>query len=169
MRSQEHRTIRPTLIEMMKRAQRVAPVDVDGLAADLDVRVNYAWLDPDISGEIVCVSPGAYEINVNAAHPETRQRFTLAHELGHFVYHRDLLGEGLDDDRAYRSTKGGRFFNPRIGQREETQADTFAANLLMPYRLIEALRAENLGRREMARRLKVSEHALAIRLGQSYP
>lgn len=43
-------------------------------------------------------------ITVAANDPLTRQRFTLAHELGHYMLHRTLIGDGLDDDRAYRST-----------------------------------------------------------------
>lgn len=158
-----------TIISMIRRAQRSAPVDVDGLCADLGLRVNQAWLDDDISGELVRVSPDKFEINVNASHPTTRQRFTTAHELGHFIYHRDLIGDGLDDDRAYRSTSKGRYHNTRIGRPQETQANQFAANLLMPWGLIEALRADGLSRKQIAKKLAVSEQALAIRLGDSYP
>ena len=157
-----------TVIDAIKRAQRSAPVDVEGLAKDLGVRVNVAWLDGDVSGELVRHGD-RYEINVNATHAPTRQRFTIAHELGHYIYHRDLIGDGIDDDRAYRSTSVGRYHNTRIGPMQETEANRFAANLLMPYHLLDRLRAEGLGRTEMAHRLQVSEHALAIRTGQPYP
>jgi Zn-dependent peptidase ImmA (M78 family) len=166
----------PTLLDKIKRAQRTAPVDVEGLAFDLGIRVNHTRLNPDISGELVRITdPGdlgidhdRYEINVNSQHAETRRRFTIAHELGHYVLHRDLIGAGLDDDRAYRSSEAGRYRNTRIGSRQETQANKFAADLLMPYRLIQELQKEGLGTQSLARRLKVSEHALAIRLGLPY-
>ncbi|MEO0625256.1 MAG: ImmA/IrrE family metallo-endopeptidase [Pseudomonadota bacterium] len=158
-----------TAIEKISEAQRLAPVDVIRLAEDLGVRVNETFLDGEISGELVRNSNGGFEINVNASHAPTRQRFTVAHELGHFLQHRDLIGDGLDDDRAYRSTQSGRYFNTRIGPRQETQANQFAASLLMPSHLIERLRNEGLDRREMAARLGVSEHAMAIRLGEPYP
>lgn len=163
------KTSQTAVIDRIKRAQRAAPVDVLGLAEDLGVRVNDSVLDSDISGELVQVSPGVFEINVNARNPVTRQRFTIAHELGHYLYHKDLIGSGVDDDRAYRSTSRGRYFNTRIGPREETAANQFAANLLMPWRLIEELRGEGLTRGQMAGRLLVSEHAMAIRLGEQYP
>jgi len=160
--------MKPRLIDLLKRAQASAPVNVDGLAEDLGLAVRKTWLDDDISGEIVRAQD-RYEVNLNARDAETRQRFTLAHEIGHFLYHRDLIGDGLDDDRAYRSTNKGRYFNTRIGPTHETEANKFAANLLMPWPLIEEMQALGLSRKQMAARLKVSEHAMAIRLGESYP
>ncbi len=157
-----------TLTSKIKAVQRDAPVDLEALASSLGLRVNYAFLPSGISGELVSES-GGFAININATDPTSRQRFTLAHELGHFVRHRDLIGTGIDDDRAYRSTNQGRYFNTRIGPRQETEANKFAANLLMPWHLIEDLRAEGLDRAQMARRLGVSEHAMAIRLGEPYP
>ena len=158
-----------TLIDALKRAQSKAPVDVEGLAMDLGITVNYAYLAPEISGELVQTDSKDYEININAEDPHTRQRFTLAHEIGHFVYHRDLIGDGLDDDRAYRSTATGSYHNKRIGPRQETDANKFAASLLMPQSLIDQLREEGCDRAAMADRLGVSEAAMAIRLGEPYP
>ncbi len=157
-----------TIFDKIKAAQRAAPVDVDGLAKALGVEVNHSFLDTDISGELVR-GDAQFVVNVNAKDPQTRQRFTLAHELGHLIHHRELIGSGLDDDRAYRSTSAGRYFNKRIGPRQETEANKFAANLLMPWHLIEELQAEGLTRPQMAKRLGVSEHAMAIRLGEPYP
>lgn len=158
-----------TVFEKVRQAQKSAPVDVFGLARSLGVRVNQSFLDSEISGELVRVGQSAFEINVNANHATTRQRFTAAHELGHFIFHRNLIGDGLDDDRAYRSTQAGRFFNPRIGPKQESEANQFAASLLMPHDLVKNMEAEGLSRRQMADRLGVSEHAMAIRLGQPYP
>lgn len=158
-----------TIIDAIRRAQRGAPVDVEGLASDLGLRVNFSFLDPTVSGELRRVSEDRYEINVNARDPETRQRFTIAHELGHFINHRDLIGDGIDDDRAYRSTSAGRYHNTRIGPKQETEANRFAASLLMPNNIISDLKSEGLSRREVAKRLGVSEHALAIRTGEQYP
>lgn len=155
------------IIDAIKRAQASAPVNVIGLAMDLGVRINTVWFDdPDISGELV-KKPTGYEINVNGSHPMTRQRFTIAHELGHFVHHRDLIGDGITDSRAYRSTAGHRYFNPRIGPRQETEANRFAANLLMPHDLIEDLQDQGLNRAQIAAVLKVSDQALAIRMGDT--
>jgi hypothetical protein len=158
-----------TIINAIRKAQRVAPVDVVGLAEELGLRVNFSFLDPGVSGELRRVSEDSYEINVNARDPETRQRFTIAHELGHFINHRDLIGDGVDDDRAYRSTSVGRYHNTRIGPKQETEANKFAASLLMPRDIISELKGDGLSRSQMAKRLGVSEHALAIRTGDQYP
>lgn len=156
-------------IDAIKSAQRNAPVDLLGLARDLGIEVNDSFLDADVSGELLKTDAGSYQINLNCFDPPTRQRFTLAHEIGHFLLHKDLIGDGLDDDKAYRSTQKGRYFNTRIGPAQETEANKFAAQLLMPSDLINALRAQGKNRTEMAEALGVSEHALAIRLGQKYP
>jgi hypothetical protein len=155
-----------TMLNAIRRAQRTYPVDLHGLCADLGIRIHQAWLDPDVSGELVPMLDGSFQINVNADHPETRQRFTIAHELGHYFHHRHLIGDGIDDDRAYRSTSAGRYHNTSIGPREETEANRFAANLLMPAHLIQRL--ENEGKHtpeDKARALRVSPSAMRIRLG----
>jgi Zn-dependent peptidase ImmA (M78 family) len=139
------------------------PVDVEGLALALGIKVRKAYLSDNISGMIRKVKEG-FEITVNARHPETRQRFTLAHEIGHYVLHRSLMGDGNVDDRAYRSD--GSVQNNCIGPREETEANKFAANLLMPSEAIKKLRADGIDTpAKMAYLLKVSEGAMRIRLG----
>ena len=153
-----------SMIEKIRNAQKTAPVDVVGLCRDLGIEVHEAWLENEISGELVSKDNGAYQINVNASHAETRKRFTIAHELGHFIYHRDLIGTGIDDDRAYRSTDVGRYHNINIGPRQETEANKFAANLLMPKELILEMKNRGLTSSQMAQELKVSQQAMDIRL-----
>ena len=155
-----------TVIDAIGRAQTRYPVDLDQLCRELNITVHEAWLDDDVSGELVPLQDGTYQINVNANHGWYRKRFTIAHELGHYFHHRDLIGTGIDDDRAYRSTSVGRYHNTRIGPREETEANKFAANLLMPKHLIQRL--ENEGKNtpeEKAKALGVSAAAMRIRLG----
>ncbi len=145
-----------------------APVDVEAAAKSLGIEVDYAFLDPEISGQIEALPNGAYRITVNAGDAETRQRFTLAHELGHYLYHRTLIGSGVDDDRAYRSTAKGIYHNTRIGPKQETEANRFAANLLMPNHLIADLRERGVRRtEEVAKALGVSVAAMRVRCGKA--
>ena len=51
----------------------------------------------------------------------------------------------------------------------EGVANRFAATLLMPNNMVADLRAAGFDRRGMAEKLGVSEHAMAIRLGEPYP
>ena len=130
--------------------KRPPPVDVEGVANSLGLTVHYAWLDDGISGELVRLPSGDYQINVHADDPSTRQRFTIANEIGYYVYHRDLSDKGIDDNRAYRSTGEGRFHNRNIGPAQETQANRFAATLLMPNNMVADLRAAGFDRRGTA-------------------
>ena len=152
----------------VRRHARTAPVDVAAVARELGVPIVYEDLDDDIAGAIrqSKTAPNAYEIIVNIGHAETRQRFTIAHELGHFIYHRDLLGQGTGDTRAYRAEPGTGFANPHITAREERQASAFAANLLMPMALISEFQARGVRSAALlAQIFNVSEAAMRIRLG----
>lgn len=156
--------------ETVNRFRRKAPVDVVGLTSALGVRLRNSFLPYDISGMIEREGRDGFAIAVNANDPKTRQRFTIAHELGHFMLHREMIGDGIADDRAYRSTDSGRYRNTQIGPREETEANAFAANVLMPYELIEELRKTRglYSVEDLARELGVSRHAMSIRLGIPY-
>ena len=149
--------------------RKMAPVDVEGLARALGIIVYKEFLSEDISGMLAPKGNNTYVITVNAYHPFTRQRFTLAHELGHFLMHEHLIGSGVDDDRAYRSTSAGRYKNTAIGPREETEANKIAAAILMPYDLIQEQKTHGIDTpTELAEAFGVSEHAMSIRLGVPY-
>ncbi len=151
--------------ETINQYRRAAPVDVVGLSSALGVPVHEAFLAQGISGMIERSGDG-YQIVVNAMDSPTRQRFTVAHELGHYMLHRHLIGNGVDDDRLYRSTEIGKYHNTAVGPREETEANRFAASVLMPHDLIEAKQHAGINSpAQLARELGVSEHAMCIRLG----
>lgn len=145
-----------TPFEIADRFLDRAPVDLDGMAAALGVSVKRdARMQPGISGHITRVRDG-YEIAVNAADAPARQRFTLAHEIAHYLLHRELLDGGIEDDRMYRS---------RLGGIVERQANRLAAQLLMPANLVRfacQAGATDVGR--LARTFGVSEQAMDIRL-----
>jgi Zn-dependent peptidase ImmA (M78 family) len=150
------------LIEAHRNA---IPVPIFQIVSELGLGPEFRPLDDDVSGWIERVDPADYHIVINANHAATRQRFTAAHELGHFIYHRDLLGAGTGDTRAYRADRSP-LPNALIRPRHERQANSFAANLLMPVRAIEQLKSEGLHEAgELAERLGVSEEAMKIRLG----
>lgn len=146
--------------EIMHRHRRKAPVPVEAVARDLGIRVylgewreNESGLiqkDPDLGGK------SGYAIIINDAHAVTRQRFTIAHEIGHYVYHRERIGDGVTDDALYRSHLGGS---------RETQANRFAAWLLMPWNLVvEEIRNGAESVEELAEIFRVSKSAMSIRL-----
>jgi hypothetical protein len=139
------------------------PVDIQGIIGE--VGVEYAELPkPDSISGLIEAYGGGYRIVVNSNHSLVRRRFTAAHELGHFVYHRDVIGDGIVDDAAYRSERIGQY-GDKIRREYETQANRFAAIVLMPTMLLDKLQAADVPLPEMAKRLQVSEQALRIRLG----
>ncbi|WP_439637624.1 ImmA/IrrE family metallo-endopeptidase [Oceanicaulis sp.] len=147
------------------------PVSMNKIAEALGIRVRGASLPAGVSGEIRPVNPGANEfiIRVNRHESKKRQRFTVGHELGHFLLHRELIGAGLTDNVLYRSG---------LSNKKETEANKIAADLLMPKSLLfSKLRNYTSDKRKLtlderpsivkflAEDFMVSEDAMRIQLG----
>lgn len=152
------------LISAFNNAIKQPPVDLDKLCRSIDVKLVKKRLDTHISGMLEPNDDGTYKITVNSTMSQGRQRFTIAHELGHLALHRHLIGQGLDD-RAMRSSQPGCYDNSLITKYEETEANQFAAALLMPKESVlkAALRLDK-DIPELARYFGVSESAMSIRL-----
>ena len=154
---------------VINRYRETLPVNVQGLCEELGIKVHKAFLDPEISGMIESKGSGKFMVSVNASDHTNRQRFTMAHELGHYMLHRSLIGDGIDDDRAYRSTNKGKYHNTNIGPREETEANKFAADVLMPWALVKECKESYIGDPDklsstLASQFGVSRQAMEIRL-----
>lgn len=117
-------------------AAKSIPVNVSDLAWRLGVELRFRRMPSHISGSIERLEDGRFAITVNAVHRETRQRFTIAHELGHFILHRNRLGSGTNDTKKYRADPEARLYNDRIERRHETEANQFAASILMPEEMV---------------------------------
>lgn len=139
------------------------PVPIEAIIRDIGLSLSYEAMDDNISGYIER-QDGTYRIVVNANHAPTRRRFTAAHELGHYVYHRELLGDGVGDNRAYRTEGTGRQ-NANIRPMHERQANSFAANVLMPRHRLTSLMNESTVK--LAQMFEVSQEAMRIRLGRA--
>lgn len=146
-----------TPIEIVGRFLDDAPVDLDGMAQALGLDVRYeASMPSNVAGSIRRVGD-RFRVDINGRHSKWRQRFTLAHEIAHYVLHRDLIGDGITDTDKYRS---------RLSDDLETQANRFAVEILMPARTLRPLYLRD-GVRDLASltsRLCVSEEAMRIRL-----
>ena len=152
-------------LEQIIRENSGPPVNIEAIIRSLGIQLDKkAELHDDISGQIERISDNNYRISVNNNNHYYRQRFTMAHELGHYLYHFDLLGDGVDDNTAYRSVPNGRFYNQNIGSREETEANRFAASILMPETLVRHVWNSKKSVSETARTFQVSSHAMEIRL-----
>jgi Zn-dependent peptidase ImmA (M78 family) len=137
------------------------PTDLLSLAADLGIIVQYESMSGH-AGKIERRLDGKrpqYVITINSDDPVNRQRFTLAHEIAHFIKHQKQLDAGgIVDNVMYRSL---------LPEQMEWEANRYAAQLLMPLSAMKKLWFEGLRDDvSFAERLGVSEHAASIRLGE---
>ena len=149
------------------------PVDIIELAEKLGMEVVPSYdLDDSISGHLeVFRRPerlsDRYVITVNATQAWVRQRFTIAHEIGHFLLHADLLGDGVEDNRAYRKVSDpsdNKFANSGINDRHEREANQMAAKLLMPPEMIRKYWDSTKDIEAMANIFEVSVSSMTYRL-----
>ncbi|MFH8564627.1 ImmA/IrrE family metallo-endopeptidase [Streptomyces sp. NPDC017988] len=146
------------------------PVDVEWLATSRGALVSRSsFKDGDVSGMLVRRDGQAPVIGVNDAHSELRQRFTIAHELGHLLLH---PGREIVLDRPVRVNLRDRTSSMATDQ-EEVQANAFAASLLMPAPMLrsELMKLDPAVRQdpdrctsELADVFKVSTAAMGFRL-----
>jgi Zn-dependent peptidase ImmA (M78 family) len=104
-----------------------APIPIDRLARTLEIDVRYSPGKVDVSGALIRNGKSVV-IAVNSAQHENRQRFTIAHEIGHFLLHKGTKVHFDEDFRVnYRNALSSEATNT-----EEIEANSFAAELLMP-------------------------------------
>lgn len=155
-----------TLDELIQEYTAEAPVKIEHLVEALGVKLNRkAKLHPQIAGQVERLPDGSFEISANESDHYYRRRFTIAHELGHYLFHRRLIDGGVDDTKAYRSLDIGKFKNTKIGPEQETEANRAAARLLMPAKLVRKYHEEyegDVGR--LAKKFQVSSEAMGYRL-----
>jgi Zn-dependent peptidase ImmA (M78 family) len=151
-------SVPPFAAEIIERHQNGAPVKVGSIAKALGVNVIISDLPLAVSGMLSKNPDGeSWTIRVNRHEHRHRQRYTIAHEIAHFVLHRDAFGDELVDDTFYRSG---------LSERREYEANSLAAEILMPWPLIKQLMKEGkTSAPELAASLQVSPAAMSIRLG----
>ncbi len=134
---------------------RKLPVDPTRIAEKIGIQVKVGDLNGvsgklDVDGDLV-------EISVSSKEPRLRQRFTVAHELGHWaLQHGTSFRDCVDDFRlSQRAPK-------------EVAANKFAAELLMPTEAVkEAIEGMGItALPRLANIFEVSQLAMKIRLEQ---
>lgn len=140
------------------------PVNVEAIIRGMGLELEKSSLGDQLSG-ILRKDGDSYKVIVNKDHHYYRQRFTMAHELAHYVLHQDLLDKGINDDRAYRSVSYRDYMNKLIGPKQETEANRLAALILTPEASIRGLFADGkTNPDELSRIFQVSKQAMEIRL-----
>lgn len=158
------------------------PIDVyricEILNIEIEERIDFDKLDKIGSISIDKNRPKIWLNKIENKH-ETRKRFTLAHEIGHYILHIDKKGgdKTIVDDRKSLSRSDSYW------DTIEYEANNYAAQLLMPRKQIkeqaheiiahykEAKNKNTMPRslfiKRMARKFKVSEQAMEYRLKNS--
>jgi Zn-dependent peptidase ImmA (M78 family) len=124
------------------------PVPVESIAEDL-LGLAVDRVEMECSGMLL---PDERRILVNASEPETRQRFTIAHELGHWIC--QCLEATVEPvycraDEVDESAKS-----------LEREANVFAAELLMPEEAVRVADGNRFGVSDLAYRWRLFSFGL---------
>jgi Zn-dependent peptidase ImmA (M78 family) len=145
-----------------------APVPVEQIAVDLGIQVVRTAADWQESGFLLRDN-GRNIIGINSRNSLKRQRFTIAHELGHWMLHE---GKPLIVDQSVMINKRNGV-SSQASDEEEIAANQFAAELLMPKSFVldsvRQLLTSGVGSRDeliaaLARSFDVSGEAMGWRL-----
>ena len=150
-------------LDIVRKHQLNAPVVILPLAKELGLKVFYVddWDANGLSGMIKAddrSGDSGYSIYVNGKHGANRKRFTIAHEIAHYILHESDIGDGIVDDAMYRSG---------LTNIKEVEANRMAADILMPWSLLSNYTADNT-LEQLANIFRVSRSAMSIRLGIPY-
>ena len=131
------------------------PADILVIAKNNNINVYKVSLDEKVLGAIRYIKEeDKFQILLNNNVELTRQRFTLAHELGHFFLHQDLLkSEEVHIEIMYRIT-----------EENEKEVEYFAGALLMNKLLLEKTYETIKDIKQLAKLFEVSESDMTLRL-----
>ncbi len=136
------------LLQASGIASNCLPINVERIAEALGFRVVRLFQVPEEFSGIV--SPAHRLVGINGNHHQHRQRFTLAHEIGHVVLNHP---------------PEGRCSLARISLLNR-EADTFASELLMPTETLLPLLARFKHPGPLSRLFGVSEEAMTLKIRQ---
>ncbi len=133
------------------------PLNVRALIKSLGISLTFEPMENEKSGYIRRDDDG-WIIGINSLHHPNRQRFTMAHELGHYFLHRHDHNE-IEDFIMFRSNDDG---YGKAGM--EREANEFAAQLLMPKQSFQKAVGDYEGEiSEISNRFGVSQLAVIVR------
>lgn len=135
-----------------KNGVKSAPIPVEKIAESLGARLVY---EPSHEGEeevygMLYRDEGQPVIGVNSTNHIHRQRFTIAHEIGHLLCHEGKIYVDSPTIR-YRDSKSSLAID-----KEEVEANGFAAELLMPQDFLKRS-LQSIGKKKIEDRHKITE------------
>lgn len=130
------------------------PVDIFRIVTALGLKLKEGrFLDNDVAG---AYDKNSKTIFISDKDPYTRKAFTIAHELGHFILHKDKEKETFFRSNALLLDGEER--------EVEQEANCFAASLLMPEDLVKRYVRIVKNREMLAEIFGVSNSAMSWRL-----
>lgn len=139
------------------------PVSLENVCNKLGILLKSENLLDNVSGLFV-IKDNLSHIVYNSSESVERQRFTIAHEIGHFVLHKDkILFIDKNEGVLYRNSESS------SGEvLKEREANSFAAALLMPKSIIQHELSIMPANRDvighLSERFEVSSQAMSFRL-----
>lgn len=150
--------------------EHLAPFPYENVSEAMsDLDISFFELDDSSVSGATLYKEGKFNIVVNSSKPANRQHFTLAHELGHYFLHKELLrkdGGLIDEDQQLDVAKILYRRDDAEYREVERQANRFAASLIMPrWLVVDAWNATH-SVESCAKIFKVSQSAMSIRLSE---
>lgn len=131
------------------------PIRPEVIAKDLGIRIFLADLEDKVGGYYDFKEK---KIFINRNNTPQRQRFTIAHELGHYFLHSEFIRDEFMKTGKYHTLRREIADDPK-----ELEANTFASHLLMPSHLFDKYKKVAL-KSEMVKIFGVSEEAYEKKL-----
>lgn len=160
--SREFLNLKPEVRAEIEAFLSEYPVKLGAMAKRLGVKVLLSTLPRGTSGQIGQEN-GVFVIKINRHEARHRQRFTLAHELAHYLLHKDLVVAegGWSENVLLRSGQPAKI---------EYEANRLASDLVIPSALLAEATDEYSGPitseviEDLAQRFGVSTAAMEIKL-----
>lgn len=123
--------------EIKNKYWGIFPVPVVDIANALKIKVYETDSFSDLQSGSITFDGSNYAIYVNQFHAPTRKAFSIAHEIGHYLLHREKINEKSELVTNTKTPINGierskRVYGSDEEIRNERQANEFAASLLMP-------------------------------------
>ena len=155
----------PVNIERLIKGQGIS-LNKNASSSEIARGTNRSSTSGDFIGEIR-KNGDDYQILILGSDHYYRKRFTMAHELAHFVLHKDSIDRlgSISDSTQYQSEG--------ITEEQEREANAYAAEILMPEDKVKEIFAETYRNQngdekstieEMSKMFQVSPRAMRLRL-----
>lgn len=152
-----------TLEQIKEKYKNHTPVPIVDIANELGLKVfNTSSLKDSQSG-LINKENGEYIVYVNSSHSAVRKRFTIAHEVAHFLKHFDQLREEhyINNKQPLCREDGVVLSDER--KKMEIEANEIAAELLMPEEKFKEMWKKANTPEEVAVKFNVSVSAVVVR------